>query len=317
MPEPFFSIVLPVYNVERYLSQCMDSLLAQSFDDFEIVAVNDGSTDGSGELLRAYAARHPHSVRLIEQENRGLGPARNVAVDASRGRYVVFVDSDDWVDPTYLEDTARVLAAEQPEILIYDHYEHDAEGGSERYVRQRYEHGEPDLREAIRRTFSAVWVKVYKRDVLIRGERFPNLRHEDLVTPLHMADCQSVLYKGRAYYHYRYRRPGAILARGDSAPDQLRALILVERLSRSSRYRSEILYFVWHRRGQLLALRRYRHLADHLAATAFVARIELLVVGNRYCESIVPRTLRSAGKWVLKLVPLQAWRLIHGVRRRR
>lgn len=88
------SVVLPVYNVEAYLAQCLDSLLTQGFTDFEIIAVDDGSSDGSAAILEKYAALDKR-VKIISQANAGLGAARNRGLDAAQGRYVYFMDSDD------------------------------------------------------------------------------------------------------------------------------------------------------------------------------------------------------------------------------
>ncbi|HJD96893.1 glycosyltransferase, partial [Mailhella massiliensis] len=95
---PFLSVIIPVYNVEKYLARCLDSVLAQSFSDMEIICVDDGSTDSSPDILRAYAARDAR-IRLIHQKNRGIAAARNAGLDAAAGRYVAFVDSDDAVTP--------------------------------------------------------------------------------------------------------------------------------------------------------------------------------------------------------------------------
>ncbi|HEU4514787.1 MAG TPA: glycosyltransferase [Nocardioidaceae bacterium] len=92
--EPKLSIVVPVYNVEGYLEECLDSILAQPYDDLEVVLVDDGSTDSSAEIARRYAEAH-HSFRLVSQANAGLGAARNAGVEAARGQYLTFLDSDD------------------------------------------------------------------------------------------------------------------------------------------------------------------------------------------------------------------------------
>ncbi|HEX5986605.1 MAG TPA: glycosyltransferase, partial [Nocardioides sp.] len=92
--EPKLSIVVPVYNVEGYLEECLDSVLAQPYDDLEVVMVDDGSTDSSADIARRYADAHG-SFRLVSQANAGLGAARNAGVEAARGEYLTFLDSDD------------------------------------------------------------------------------------------------------------------------------------------------------------------------------------------------------------------------------
>lgn len=100
--QPKVSVVVPVYNVEPYLARCLDSLIAQTLQEIEIVCVNDGSTDGSIRILNAYADHDPR-VRVISQINRGLGGARNTGIRASSGEYILFVDSDDWIEPKSCE----------------------------------------------------------------------------------------------------------------------------------------------------------------------------------------------------------------------
>ena len=99
------SIILPVYNVEKYLSACLDSLLAQTLEEIEIVAVNDGSTDGSLQILQAYQSLNPEKLFIFSTENHGVSRARNYGFAHSHGEYVWFVDSDDFVEP----DACRLL----------------------------------------------------------------------------------------------------------------------------------------------------------------------------------------------------------------
>ena len=96
------SVVVPVYNVEPYLEECLDSLVAQSLKEIEILVVNDGSTDRSEEIARRYCREHQNIV-LVNKKNRGCASARNVGIECSRGDYVGFVDSDDWVGPSMFE----------------------------------------------------------------------------------------------------------------------------------------------------------------------------------------------------------------------
>ena len=99
---PYFSIIIPVYNVEPYLRECLDSVLAQTFTDWEAICIDDGSTDGSGAILDEYAAKDKR-FRVFHQPNAGLSAARNKALENVRGEYFCFLDSDDIVDSKWLE----------------------------------------------------------------------------------------------------------------------------------------------------------------------------------------------------------------------
>lgn len=113
------SIILPVYNVEKYLENCLDSLLAQTLDDIEIVAVNDGSTDKSLQILEAYQERHPEKLFIYSTENHGVSRARNYGFAHSHGQYIWFVDSDDFVEP----DACRILyekaTADRNDLVLF------------------------------------------------------------------------------------------------------------------------------------------------------------------------------------------------------
>ncbi len=95
--KPKVSIIVPVYNVENYLNRCLDSLINQSFDDIEIICINDGSTDRSLEILKDYEKKD-NRVKIINKENSGVSNCRNKGIKVSNGEYIVFVDSDDWID---------------------------------------------------------------------------------------------------------------------------------------------------------------------------------------------------------------------------
>lgn len=97
---PKLSIVVPVYNVEKYLNQCLDSILAQTFTDFELIIVDDGSTDQSGAICDRYALSDKR-VTVLHTENRGVVTARRTGIDRAQGEYTAFVDSDDWIDPDF------------------------------------------------------------------------------------------------------------------------------------------------------------------------------------------------------------------------
>lgn len=119
---PAVSIVVPIYNQERYLAQCLDSLLAQTLEEIEIIGVDDGSTDRSGEILDTYAADH-ENIQAVHRENGGLGPARNSGLDVACGRYVGFVDSDDWVHENMYEGLYDAAEAASADIAVGGHEE--------------------------------------------------------------------------------------------------------------------------------------------------------------------------------------------------
>lgn len=114
-----FSVLVPVYNVERYLSDCLASIEAQSYGDFEVVLVNDGSTDSSGAICHDFAEKHPDRVRVVEQRNRGLLLARRAAIREAKGEYLVSLDSDDALRADALEVLASKLGETDADIVAF------------------------------------------------------------------------------------------------------------------------------------------------------------------------------------------------------
>ena len=116
---PTISVIVPVYRVEPYLHQCVDSILAQPFTDFELILVDDGSPDNCGKICDTYAEQDPR-VRVIHQENGGLSAARNAGIDAANGAYLTFIDSDDMISETYLKKLYQAIGEGNPDIVICD-----------------------------------------------------------------------------------------------------------------------------------------------------------------------------------------------------
>lgn len=119
MDKPYFSILVPVYNVERYLATCIDSVLVQSFKDYELILVDDGSKDSSGKICDEYNERFPSAVKVIHKQNQGLISARRVGLKAACGRYVCFLDSDDFLDEDVLEKLKTAIEYSDADIIMY------------------------------------------------------------------------------------------------------------------------------------------------------------------------------------------------------
>ena len=125
MSAPKVSVIVPVYNVEQYIKRCINSIYAQIYAAHEVICVNDGSTDGSLEVLQRLAIGHP-SLKIINQANKGLGGARNTGVEHATGDYIWFVDSDDWIEPDSLSSLARLIIENPyPDIVLFDVYKTD------------------------------------------------------------------------------------------------------------------------------------------------------------------------------------------------
>lgn len=118
--EPLITVVVPIYNVEKYLGQCLDSLLFQTVCNHKVILINDGSKDRSGEIAMGYAAKRPDLFVYHEQENAGLGAARNAGMGMVQTKYTMFLDSDDWLVPRFIERITRRLERERedPDLIF-------------------------------------------------------------------------------------------------------------------------------------------------------------------------------------------------------
>ncbi len=116
---PKISVIVPVYNVEHYLTACLESLVHQTFSDIEILLINDGSTDNSPAIMEEYAARYPDKIRCEHQENRGQAAARNRGISLATGEFIAFTDSDDYLDLTTFEKTVALAQAQELDIVCF------------------------------------------------------------------------------------------------------------------------------------------------------------------------------------------------------
>ena len=117
MENELISVIVPIYNVENYLRMCLDSIQNQTYKNFECLLINDGSPDNSAEICREYVAKDSR-FRYFEKENGGVSSARNLGIECSEGVYITFVDSDDWVEPDYLEVLYSIIVQEKADISV-------------------------------------------------------------------------------------------------------------------------------------------------------------------------------------------------------
>lgn len=111
------TLAIPIFNKEQYLPRCIDALLVQTSRDFEVLLIDDGSTDRSGALCDGYAAAHPDRIRVIRKPNGGLSSARNTGIEAARGEWITFPDPDDWVEPEYVQTFLELLEAHRTDLV--------------------------------------------------------------------------------------------------------------------------------------------------------------------------------------------------------
>ncbi|MDR0535802.1 MAG: glycosyltransferase [Puniceicoccales bacterium] len=205
------SVIVPVYNVECYLRECLDSLLGQTFRDFEVVLVNDGSTDGSLRICEEYCERAPDVFRLFSQKNGGLSSARNTGLERALGEYVCFVDSDDWVSSDFLAVLHEAALAVAADIVVCGYTAHHADGHLE--ILPGTDSRAPELRRQVLLGPTFACNKMFRRELFDgpSGRFLEGVCYEDLGTiPLLVARARQLAVCEAPVYHYRIGRPGAI-----------------------------------------------------------------------------------------------------------
>ena len=204
------SVIIPVYQVENYLERAVDSVLAQTLEEKEIILVDDGSQDGSPEICDRYAGEYPGLIQVIHKENEGLGMARNTGVRASRGEYVAFLDSDDTVEPEMYEEMYRKAEEEHYDIVMCDvriiYVEEDRST-----VVTSYPQGELDLSDYIANGNNITYSvnKLYRRKIWEENQ-YEKMLFEDIsLIPALVTKYQHIGYVRKPFYNY-YRRANTI-----------------------------------------------------------------------------------------------------------
>ena len=188
------SIIVPVYNTQKYLNKCLDSLTGQTIQDIEIIAVNDGSTDESGAILETYRNKFPEKVKVISQKNSGISAARNKGMESAAGKYITFIDSDDSIDLQFCEKMLKKIEDEQLDVAVCDFYEVDEDSCKKKY-NQIIDFESTTVYEEPRLLFhvnTSPWNKLYRKEFLDNNRiLFPlNVKYEDAVF------LQAIMAKG-------------------------------------------------------------------------------------------------------------------------
>ena len=217
MSAPLVSVVVPIYNVEQYLPQCLDALLNQTLKDIEIICVNDGSTDNSEKIAQEYAKKDER-IRYIYQENQGLSSARNTGIEVSTAPYLMFCDSDDWYDETMCEKMYQAIIQNDVALaccgtnIIYETDLH-LKKSDENYYRIKFEGIQLVSSDLILNTDVSSCNKIYKRSIIKNYHlTFPSgKRYEDYCFFFrYLAVSNSVYFIQDKLYNY-VRRSGSIM----------------------------------------------------------------------------------------------------------
>lgn len=300
MHEVQVSVIMPVYNVEKYVARAIDSVKAQTLENFELLIVDDGSPDRSGEICEEYAADDAR-IKVIHKENGGAPSARNAAIELARGKYMYFMDSDDWAEPTMLEDMVALAEGAGAQLVVAGfyidtYYSDDEYLTIEASLPGRAYSSQREFRESAYALFDknllyTPWNKLFLSSyILENGIRFPHTFWDDF--PFNLAvlrDVERVVLTDRRYYHF-------IRARGESE---------------TARYRPEMYQKREEEHGWMLDLYRHWQVDDPKSVEMISRRYLERVVGclenltNPSC-TLPPGEVRGEMKKILKNPNVQA-----------
>ena len=229
MHEDLVSVIVPVYNVENYLRECIDSIVAQTYRNIEVILIDDGSNDSSGEICDEYADKD-NRVKVIHKENGGVSAARNTGLDVAKGEWISYVDSDDYIEDTMLE-TLICLAKENDVELAMCSFKDisECENVTQENDIRIFSKDELIYNYVVRNTdyciTEGIWDRIYKR-ALVDGLRFKNDRiNEDILYTMEVfTRAHKAVYTSEKLYNYRAGREGNITGRRttiDSIKDKI------------------------------------------------------------------------------------------------
>lgn len=211
------SVIMPVYNVENYIGKCIDSLLAQTFTEWELIAVDDGTPDRSGEICDEYAKKDSR-ITVIHKENGGAPSARNAAIPKAKGEYLYFMDSDDWAEPTMFEDMYKLAKENDAQLVVagyyIDTYFSDTEFYSqEQVLPSKIFASQKEFREYAHNMFDknllyTPWNKLFSTKYIMDNNiRFKNTFWDDFPFNLDVVrDVERVVLTDGKYYHFMRAR---------------------------------------------------------------------------------------------------------------
>ena len=209
------SVIMPVYNVEKYIAKCVQSVLNQTYKNFELLVIDDGSPDGSIKVVEAY---NDPRIKIFRKTNGGLSDARNFGLERASGDYIYFIDSDDWVEPTLLKESVSVMETEVLDLVIFG-YINDKEDIEGKLLHSKAclptdttflrECGHLKIDKAHFRLLGYAWNKVYRKSFLdrycLRFEKGTSLVEDILFNSTLLAKINKIRFIGKSLYHYSSR----------------------------------------------------------------------------------------------------------------
>lgn len=217
------SVIIPVYNAEKFLKKCLDSVISQTYDNWEVIAIDDGSKDGSYSILLDYANRDKR-FQVFSQENQGPGPTRNRAISIATGEYIVFLDSDDYIDSSYFKDLNEYVSLNNSDVIFVDVLQENPAGKIIKHENMsKYKGCSKDT--IIRHQMTGKlpwggWRKAVKTNLILENNiRYSNdvVGEEALFSFKVLFNAEKISFIDKPYYHY-VNYPNSQSKKGDDDP---------------------------------------------------------------------------------------------------
>lgn len=266
------SIIVPVYNVENYLTKCLDSLVNQSLSNIEILVINDGSKDNSEKIIEGYAQRYPEKIKAFTKENGGLSDARNFGLDRAAGDYIGFVDSDDYVSETMFEEMLLLAEKHQAKMVICNIQKVDETGKVSQKLTQLPNMPEKIVLENNFSVFSDISYfacnKLFKKELFHQRRFKKGVHFEDIqLIPQLLLECDIIAQTQNFHYQYLERTDSITKTHTEKGLDMLKAVADVENIFNESQYS--------HKKEELKNFQIFEGVYSFLAYLAFVKKEEI------------------------------------------
>lgn len=250
MKNPKLSIIVPVYNVEQYLNRCLSSILNSTFQDFEVIVINDGSTDKTEEVIQEFIDKYKDKIVYISKRNAGVSMARNLGIEKALGKYITFVDSDDYIEPNMFELMIEKLEKDNFDVVICDVrlvYEDNQNTKviSSGYTSDLYHKNK--IRETMPIFYPVMWNKIYKTELVKKIKFTSGVWYEDMEYLLKLyPDINSIGVVKEPLYNYLQRKNSITYTYSDKLYDIInnmeRVIDYYKQEGRYEEYKDELEY---------------------------------------------------------------------------
>lgn len=246
MPNRLVSVIIPVYNVERYIKDCIESLLKQTYKNLEIILVDDGSTDNSCKICSEYL--NYDYIKLIKQENRGVSNARNTGIQNSKGDYIIFVDPDDIVSQEFVKILVQTIEMNQTDIVCCEYTRKIEDLYFKGKIKSKLKSAQYAENKILKNSYidGYIWNKIFKASIIKNNNlKFPNgiTIWEDLYFVIkYLRNCKNVAIIKNKLYFYRVRDNSAVANEGDIRKIKDKVIVFHKLFDEYNNYNNFIIY---------------------------------------------------------------------------